>query len=114
MSDDALDLLQGTLDLLLLRTLTGEPMHGFGIAQWIRSRTEGTLRVQDAALYQALRRLEQKGWVEAMWGLSENNRRARFYSLTPEGRRQLRVETDTWRRYAGAVSRVLDPAPGEA
>ena len=114
MSDDSLDLLQGTLAVLILRTLAWEPMHGYGISQWIRQRTGDELTVQDAALYQALRRMEKSGWVEAEWGISENNRRARYYSLTDEGRRQLAARSTTWRRYAAAVSRVLDPAPGEA
>ncbi len=113
MPNDALDLLQGTLDVLILRTLAGEPMHGYGISQWIRGRTEGVLSVQDAALYQALRRLEQKGWVEAEWGVSENKRRARYYRLTPEGLAQLRREASAWRRYVEAVFKVLDPAPEE-
>jgi transcriptional regulator len=89
-------------------------MHGYGISQWIRGRTQEVLDVQDAALYQALRRMERKGWIEAQWGVSENNRRARYYSLTPAGREQLRTQTSTWRRYAEAVFRVLDPAPEEA
>jgi PadR family transcriptional regulator, regulatory protein PadR len=109
-----LDLLQGTLDLLVLRTLTWGPMHGYGITQWIRQRTDETLLVQDAALYQALRRMEQRGWVEAEWGISENNRRARYYRLTAEGRQQLQQEASAWRRYAEAMARVLDPAPREA
>ena len=106
-------LLQGTLELLVLKTLSWGPMHGYGISQWIRGRTQEVLDVQDAALYQALRRMERKGWIEAQWGISENNRRARYDSLTPAGREQLRTQTSTWRRYAEAVFRVLDPAPGE-
>ena len=114
MTDESLDLLQGTLAVLILRTLAWEPMHGYGISQWLRARTDDTLHVQDAALYQALRRMERRGWIDAEWGVSENNRRARFYRLTPEGRRQLAAQTSTWRRYAEAVFKVLDPAPGEA
>jgi PadR family transcriptional regulator PadR len=114
MSREPLDLLQGTLDLLILRTLAGEPMHGYAISQWIRRRTEGVLQVQDAALYQALRRLEKNGRVEAEWGLSENNRRARYYSLTVAGRQELGREVATWRRYAAAVFQVLEPVPREA
>lgn len=109
-----LDLLQGTLDFLVLRTLAGEPMHGYGVSRWIRSRTDGALQVQDAALYQALRRLEQKGWIEAQWGLTENNRRARYYSLTSAGGEQLQAETTSWRRYVDAVFKVLEPMPGES
>ena len=114
MPSEPLDLIQGTLDVLILRTLAGDPMHGYAISQWIRNRTQGVLQVQDAALYQALRRMEKKGWVEAEWGLSENNRRARYYSLMPEGRKQLGLEIVTWRRYADAVFQVLEPALGEA
>ena len=110
--DEPIDLLKGTLDVLILRTVAGEAMHGYGISQWIRGRTEGVLQVQDAALYQALRRLEAKGWLAAEWGVSENNRRARFYSLTDVGRAQLRAEASAWRRYAAAVFQVLDPAEG--
>ena len=109
--DQTLDLLKGTLDVLILRTLAGDPMHGYGISQWIRDRTGGVLQVQDAALYQALRRLEAKGWLAAEWGLSENNRRARYYSLTELGRAQLRAEASAWRRYAAAVFQVLEPVP---
>lgn len=111
MSDETLELVQGTLDLLILQTLSGQPSHGYGISQWIRERTNGTIAVQDAALYQALRRMESKGWVDAEWGVSDNNRRARYYRLTPEGRRQLKVETSTWERYAQAVFQVLAPLP---
>jgi PadR family transcriptional regulator, regulatory protein PadR len=106
-----LDLLQGTLDVLILRTLQRTPAHGYGISRWIRERTNGALEVQDAALYKALRRLERQGYVAAEWGVSENNRRARYYSLTKAGARQLRQETATWQRYAAAVSAVLDPRP---
>ncbi len=114
MSDKSLELVKGTLDVLILRTLAWQSMHGYGISQWIRGRTGGTLAVQDAALYQALRRLERRGLVEAEWGVSENNRRARFYTLTPAGRERLLEETAAWRRYAKAVFQVLDPLPGEA
>ena len=114
MPREPLDLMQGTLDVLILRTLAWEPNHGYGISKWLRERTEGVLAVQDAALYQALRRMEAKGWIEAEWGLSETNRRARYYSLTDEGRLQLRAEASTWKRYVEAVFKVLEPAPGEA
>ncbi len=114
MAREPLDLLQGTLDVLILRTLAWEPNHGYGISKWIRDRTGGVLAVQDAALYQALRRMEKKGWIEAEWGLSETNRRARYYSLTPVGRGQLQQEASVWRSYAEAVFKVLEPAPGEA
>jgi transcriptional regulator len=105
-----LDLLQGTLDLLILRTLAGQPMHGYGISRWIRQRTGDALSIQDAALYQALRRLERKRWVEADWGVTDTHRRARYYTLTPAGEKQLAREVSTWKRYTEAVSRVLAPA----
>jgi PadR family transcriptional regulator, regulatory protein PadR len=105
-----LDLLQGTLDVLILRTLTWAPMHGYGISRWIRDRTDGVLAVENAALYQALHRLERKKWVRAEWGVSDNNRRAKYYELTPLGRAQLRVETDVWHTYAEAVHKVLAPS----
>ena len=105
-----LDLLQGTVIILVLQTLAwGPPMHGYAISRWIRQRTDGVLDLEDAPLYKALHRLERQGYVEAEWGLSENNRRARYYQLTPAGRRQLRAEATTWRRYAEAVFKVLDP-----
>jgi transcriptional regulator len=110
MSRSRLDLLQGTVDFLVLRTLAWEPMHGYAVANWIRERTGGTLELEDAPLYKSLHRLERQGYVEAEWGLSENNRRAKYYQLTQAGREQLQTETTSWRRYAEAVFRVLDPA----
>jgi transcriptional regulator len=110
MARQPLDLLQGTLDVLILKTLSWQPMHGYAVSRWIRQRTEGVLAVEDAALYQALHRLERKGWIESEWGLSENNRKARFYQLTGEGRRQLRAEASLWRQYAEAVFKVLETA----
>jgi PadR family transcriptional regulator, regulatory protein PadR len=106
-------LLQGTLDLLVLRTLAWGPRHGYAVARWIRETSGETLTVEDRALYLALHRLEERGWVGSEWGLSENNRRAKFYQLTAAGRRQLRVESAHWTRYAGAVFRILgaDAAP---
>ena len=98
---------QGTLDLLVLRTLASGPQHGYGIATLIHQRTAGDLAVEDAALYQALHRLDRQGFVEAEWRPSENNRRARYYALTPAGRQRLRRETADWRRYARAVEAVL-------
>lgn len=107
---DPMELLQGTLDVLILRTLAWGPMHGYAVSRSIHERTEGTLDIEDAPLYKALHRLEGAGCVEAEWGLSENNRRARFYKLTSVGRRQLVREESAWRRYAAAVFRVLEPA----
>lgn len=110
MARSTLSLLQGTVDVLVLRTLSFGRNHGFGIASWIRARTEGEINVEDAALYQALHRLERQGLIAAEWGLSENNRRARFYQLTHRGRQRLRAEVSQWRRYAEAVFKVLEPA----
>ncbi|HXW03657.1 MAG TPA: PadR family transcriptional regulator [Vicinamibacterales bacterium] len=106
--DAALNLLQGTLDVLVLKALAASPQHGYGISGWIAERTGGELDVEDGALYQALHRLEHRGWVDARWGVSENNRRARYYRLTQVGRRELRAADEVWRRYARAVFRVLD------
>lgn len=110
MAKSSLDLLHGTVAVLILKTLTWGPMHGYDISRTIRQRSEGALGLEDAALYQALHRLEHKGWIEAEWGLSENNRRAKFYRLTNEGRRQLDTEVTSWRAYVDAVSKVLETA----
>jgi PadR family transcriptional regulator len=104
------EMLQGTVDILILRALAGDPMHGYAISAWLDARSDGVLAVNGAALYQALHRLEHRGWVSASWGRSENNRRAKFYCLTPAGRAQLRAESEVWRRYAAAVTSVLSPA----
>src|SRR6476620_9414839 len=109
-SNPPMDLLQGTLDVLILKTLSWEAMHGYAISRWIRQRTDQVLSVEDAALYQALHRLERKGLIESEWGLSENNRRAKYYQLTPAGRTQLRAETSEWRQYDEAVFKVLETA----
>jgi PadR family transcriptional regulator PadR len=105
-----MDLLQGTLDVLILKTLSWEAMHGYAISRWIRQRTDQVLSVEDAALYQALHRLERKGLIESEWGLSENNRRAKYYQLTPAGRTQLSAEASEWRQYAEAIFKVLETA----
>ena len=110
MPDQSLDLLQGTLDVLVLRTLAWGVMHGYAVSRWIHDRTEGVIEIEDAALYKSLHRLERAGSVEAEWGLSENNRRARYYRLTKRGRHELQLQESTWRRYAEAVSKVLEPA----
>jgi PadR family transcriptional regulator, regulatory protein PadR len=107
---NSLDVLQGTLDLLILRTLAWEPMHGYAVSRWIRERTRGALGIEDAALYQALHRMERNGWIEAEWGVSENNRKAKYYEVTALGRKQLRSEISAWRRYVDAVFLVLEPA----
>ena len=103
-----LPLLQGSLDLLVLGALASGATHGYGVATLVRDRSGGALAVEDAALYQALHRLERKGQVAARWGVSDNNRRARFYELTADGRKRLRAEAANWRRYAQAVSAVLE------
>jgi PadR family transcriptional regulator PadR len=110
MSHSTLTLLQGTVDLLILRALQAGPAHGYAVSRWVRERTDGVLSMEDAALYQALHRLEAKGWIESEWGLSENNRRAKYYGLTADGRRQLRNEVSVWRRYAEAVFKVIETA----
>jgi len=102
-----LDLLQGTLDLLILRTLIFGPQHGQGIARAIQETSEEELLVEHGALYPALQRLEERGWVSAKWGTSSNNRKARFYTLTAAGRKQLVRETTKWKRLAQAVGRIL-------
>jgi len=107
--EDRLTLLQGTLDLLILRTLVFGPQHGQGIARTIQETAEDALLVEHGALYPALQRLEQKDWICAEWGASTNNRRARFYSLTRAGRKQLVAETTRWRRLAAAIGRILGP-----
>lgn len=105
-----LRLIQGTVDILILKTLTRGPQHGYGVSSWIRERTGGELGIEDAALYQALHRLERRGLVVSEWGQSENNRRAKFYEITPNGRHHLVDESSTWRRYAKAVFEVLESA----
>ena len=110
MGHASLSLIQGTVDLLILRALQDGPAHGYAVSRWIRERTDAVIAMEDAALYQALHRLEARGWVQAEWGLSENNRRAKFYGLTSTGRRQLRDEVTSWQRYAAAMSRVIAPA----
>ena len=104
---DQTDLIQGTLDLLIMRTIAPEPMHGWAIAQRIQQISNDLLRVQQGSLYPALQRLEHQGWVSAKWGVSGQNRRARFYALTRAGRRQLEKETASWERLAGAVTLVV-------
>jgi PadR family transcriptional regulator PadR len=110
MARTSLDLMHGTVAVLILKTLSWGPMHGYDISRTIRQRSEGALGLEDAALYQALHRLESKRWIESEWGVSENNRKAKFYRLTDEGRKQLQLEVSTWQRYATAVSKVLETA----
>jgi PadR family transcriptional regulator, regulatory protein PadR len=104
----ASDLLHGTLDVLVLKTLTWGQKHGYAVAEWIHATTKGELEIVDAALYKALHRLEDSGAIEAEWGVSDTNRRAKYYALTARGRRMLRDEAATWQRYASAVRTVLE------
>ena len=106
----ATDLLQGTLDLLILKTLALEPMHGWGIAQRIEQLSKEALQIGQGSLYPALHRLEYKGWIQADWGVSENNRKAKYYCLTPSGQRQLAAELEDWDRLTAAIALVLKPA----
>jgi transcriptional regulator len=110
MTAQRIDLPQGTLDLLILRTLALGPRHGWAISERILQVSRDVLRVQQGSLYPALHRLERRGWIKARWGASENNRRAKYYELTRSGRRQLEAETDSWRKLTAAVGHVLDLA----
>ena len=103
-----MELLQGTLDGLILKALSWSPLHGYAVTRWIKAASQDVFQIEEGALYPALHRLEQKGWVEAEWGLSENNRRAKFYQLTDKGHRALDHERASWVRYATAVARVFD------
>jgi len=103
------EILQGTVDILILRTLAWQSMHGYAISRWIAGRTDGVLTVNGAALYQALHRLENRKLVSASWGLSENNRKAKYYTITAAGRARLKSEAAVWNRYADAVAKVLNP-----
>jgi len=115
MSASTGELLQGTLAMLILKALLGgEPTHGYGIAAWIEATTEDVLRVEEGSLYPALRRIEDRGWVSSAWGLSENNRRAKYYTITDAGRARLYDEGAVWLRYSAAVTAVLRAAPAIA
>jgi transcriptional regulator len=107
MPHDDLELLRGTLDLLVLRTLSWGPMHGLGVLRWIERATGDRLQVEEGALYPALHRMERRGWLEAEWGYTERNREAKFYRLTPVGRKQLAAELSRWSRYTEAVALLL-------
>lgn len=109
MTQDNNDLVRGTVDLLVLRALAGEPMHGFALSKWIDDRTGGKLGIVDSALYKALHRLEDAGAVSAEWGASENNRRAKYYAITPTGRQMLRSEVATWKRFVATVTAAIEP-----
>ena len=105
--NDKLDLLQGTLDLLILKTLSTEPMHGYRIAARIQQLSDEVLRIEEGSLYPALYRLEQKGFIESEWGMTDTNRKAKFYKLTRKGRAEMDVEAESWQRLSRAVARVL-------
>ena len=104
------DLMQGTLELMILKTLAREQMHGYGIAQRIHEAVEELLKVEDGSLYPALYRMEERGWITSEWDVSENNRRAKFYKLTKAGRKQLEAESANWNRVSQAISRILQTA----
>jgi len=108
MARNRMDVRQGTVDLLVLKVLTWQPLHGYAILAALRRATDGELHIEDAALYPALHRLEARELVESEWGLSENNRRAKYYHLTARGRQVLRKEAESWTRYVGLVAKVLD------
>lgn len=110
MANERIDLPQGTLDLLILRTLALEPQHGWGISERIQQISRNVLQVQQGSLYPALHRLERRGWIKARWGMSENGRRAKYYDLTRGGRKQLDSEAEAWRKLSAAVAQVLDMA----
>lgn len=107
MPESRLDLPQGTLDLLILRTLSLGPQHGWAISERVQQISDDVLRIQQGSLYPALHRLERRGWIKARWGISDNNRRAKFYELTNNGKKQLEAETDTWEKLTAAVAQVL-------
>ena len=106
----SVDLLQGTLDFLILKTLTWGPMHGFEISRWIRKTTDQALEIEEGALYPALHRMERRGWLEAEWALTEHSRRAKYYELTKAGREQLKAQDSEWRRYVVVVGKILAAA----
>ena len=107
MARSSVDLLQGTLDLIVLKALSWGPMHGFGLARWIQRTTEDVLQVEEGSLYPALYRMENHGWIKAQWALTENGRRAKYYRLTALGRRQLVAESKTWEQLSGAIGKIL-------
>ena len=109
--DNRLDLLQGTLDMLILRTLQWGPQHGHGIGQAIRTQSDDLLKVETGSLYPALQRLVKRGWLKADWGVSQSNQRAKFYRLTPEGKKQLLREESLWAQLVNAIGRIMTPAP---
>lgn len=107
MGATGIDLLRGTLDFLILKTLSWGPMHGYGVARWIQQTTDDVLQIEEGSLYPSLHRMQRRGWISAEWGLSENNRHAKFYRLTAAGRRQLTAEASSWTTFVGAVAKVM-------
>jgi PadR family transcriptional regulator PadR len=115
MTKRGLELIQGTLEFLILETFAdGDPKHGFGVLRWITDATDGALSIEEGALYPALHRMERRGWLESEWGLSERNRKAKYYRITASGRKQLRKEEAGWREYVEAVAKVMAQAAAEA
>jgi transcriptional regulator len=114
MADQSIEFLKGTLDLMILKTLSWAPAHGYGIARWLEQCTDDVLHVEEGSLYPALYKLEENGWITAEWGITENNRRAKFYRLTPTGKKQLQKSHQYWSRFALAVSQVLEREPVRA
>jgi PadR family transcriptional regulator len=114
MANPSIDFLRGTLDLMILKTLSWGPAHGYGVARWIEQCTGDVLQVEEGSLYPALHKLEDQGLIRADWGITERNRRAKFYQLTAAGRKHLRASRDSWARFAAAVGKVLDTAPATA
>ena len=114
MAKQSVEVLRGTLDMLILKAVSWGPVHGYGIARWIEQATSDALHIEEGSLYPALHRLESREWIASEWGTSDNNRRARFYELTPKGRAQLRVESATWTRFAHAVFSALEAPPQPA
>jgi transcriptional regulator len=114
MSRSGNDHLQGTLDMLILQALTTGPHHGYGVARWIEARTDDALRIEEGSLYPALHRMQRRAWIEATWGVSENNRRAKYYRLTAKGRRRLRTAAEEWRQFVESVALVMRPLESTA
>jgi PadR family transcriptional regulator PadR len=110
-ADRDVDMIQGTLNVLVLKTLSWGPRNGYAIAQWVREATDGDIEMEEGALYPALHRMEHRGWITAEWGLTDNNRRAKYYRLTALGRRALRARTESWDRLVAAVGKVLNAPP---
>jgi transcriptional regulator len=110
MASQSLDLIRGTLDVLILKSLSDGPLHGYAVGRWIREETDGELQIEEGALYPALHRLENRKWVGSTWGVTENNRRAKYYRLTVKGEKHLSAEVERWTRYAAAVGKILHPS----